>query len=29
MPGGVGTDGDDNIVNDIIDGVSLSGWGHP
>jgi hypothetical protein len=29
VPGGVGTNGDDNIVNDITDGVSASGWGHP
>merc|ERR1712151_828697 len=29
VPGGVATHGDDNIVNDITDGVSASGWGHP
>ena len=28
VPGGVGTNGDDNIVNDIA-GDSESGWGHP
>lgn len=29
VPGGVSTTGDDNIVNDIEDGVSAGGWGHP
>jgi len=29
IPGGVSATGDDNIVNDIKDGVSVSGWGHP
>ena len=29
IPGGVSPDGDDNIVYDIKDGVSASGWGHP
>ncbi len=29
VPGGVETNGDDNIVNDITDGVSAGGWGHP
>jgi uncharacterized protein GlcG (DUF336 family) len=29
VPAGVSTTGDDNIVNDIIDGVSAKGWGHP
>lgn len=29
IPGGISSDGDDNIVNDITDGVSKSGWGHP
>jgi uncharacterized protein GlcG (DUF336 family) len=29
IPGGVSPEGDDNIVNDITDGVSKSGWGHP
>ena len=29
VPGGVGTHGDDNIVNDIVDEISSSGWGHP
>jgi len=28
VPAGVGTNGDDNIVYDIVDGVSTSGWGH-
>ena len=28
-PGGVSTTGDDNIVNDVVDGASLGGWGHP
>ena len=28
VPAGVGTNGDDNIVNDMTDGVSASGWGH-
>lgn len=29
IPGGISPDGDDNIVNDITDGVSAGGWGHP
>ncbi len=29
IPGGVSPTGDDNIVNDIQDGKSASGWGHP
>ena len=29
IPGGVSPDKDDNIVYDIVDGVSVSGWGHP
>ena len=29
IPGGVSPDGDDNIVNDISDNTSKSGWGHP
>lgn len=29
VPGGVSATGDDNIVNDIADGKSASGWGHP
>ena len=29
VPGGVSLTKDDNIVNDIADGVSASGWGHP
>lgn len=29
VPAGVSATGDDNIVNDIIDGTSASGWGHP
>ena len=29
VPGGVSGTGDDNIVNDITDGKSASGWGHP
>lgn len=29
VPGGVSSTGDDNIVNDITDGKSTSGWGHP
>ena len=29
IPGGVSPDGDDNMVNDIVDGTSTSGWGHP
>ena len=29
IPGGVSPEGDDNIVNDIADGTSASGWGHP
>jgi uncharacterized protein GlcG (DUF336 family) len=28
-PGGVSATGDDNIVYDIADGASSSGWGHP
>jgi len=29
VPAGVSPQGDDNIVNDITNGVSASGWGHP
>jgi uncharacterized protein GlcG (DUF336 family) len=29
VPGGVSASGDDNIVNDIEEGTSESGWGHP
>ena len=29
VPAGVSSDGNDNIVYDIVDGVSASGWGHP
>ena len=29
LPGGLSATGDDNIVNDIDDGVSAGGWGHP
>jgi uncharacterized protein GlcG (DUF336 family) len=29
IPGGVSPTGDDNVVNDIVDGKSASGWGHP
>lgn len=29
VPAGVNADGTDNIVNDIVGGVSASGWGHP
>lgn len=29
LPGGVSGTGDDNMVIDINDGVSASGWGHP
>lgn len=29
LPGGLSPTGDDNIVNDIVDGTSKSGWGHP
>lgn len=29
VPGGVSADNDDNIVNDITNGVSAGGWGHP
>ena len=29
VPSGVSPTKDDNIVNDIIDGKSKSGWGHP
>ena len=29
IPGGISPTGDDNIVNDITDGKSASGWGHP
>lgn len=29
IPEGVSPDKDDNIVNDIVDGVSTGGWGHP
>ncbi len=29
VPAGVSPNKDDNIVNDISDGISASGWGHP
>ncbi len=29
IPGGVSPTGDDNMVIDITNGVSASGWGHP
>jgi len=29
VPAGVSPNGDDNIVNDIVDGTTASGWGHP
>jgi len=29
IPGGVSPNGDDNIVYDMVDGVSTGGWGHP
>lgn len=29
VPAGVSATKDDNIVNDITDGISASGWGHP
>lgn len=29
VPAGISPTGDDNIVNDIVDGVSEGGWGHP
>ncbi|MGR3317299.1 MAG: GlcG/HbpS family heme-binding protein [Candidatus Anammoxibacter sp.] len=29
VPAGVGPDKNDNIVNDIAGGISVSGWGHP
>ncbi len=29
VPGGVSPTKDDNIVNDVANGVSASGWGHP
>ncbi|MDM8547344.1 heme-binding protein [Candidatus Venteria ishoeyi] len=29
IPAGVSPNKDDNIVNDIVDGTSPSGWGHP
>ncbi|NQY93058.1 MAG: heme-binding protein [Campylobacteraceae bacterium] len=29
VPAGVSPEGDDNIVNDITDGASAGGWGHP
>lgn len=29
IPGGLSPNKDDNIVNDITDGVSAGGWGHP
>jgi uncharacterized protein GlcG (DUF336 family) len=29
LPGGVSATGDDNIVHDLTDGKSASGWGHP
>jgi hypothetical protein len=29
IPAGVSPTKDDNIVNDIVDGASSGGWGHP
>ena len=29
VPAGVSTNNDDNIINDIAEGASESGWGHP
>ena len=29
IPAGVSPNKDDNIVNDIVDAISSSGWGHP
>ena len=29
VPAGVSPNKDDNIINDIVDGISASGWGHP
>lgn len=29
VPSGVSPNNDDNIVNDIVDGISAGGWGHP
>jgi len=29
IPGGVSPEADDNIVNDVTNGISTSGWGHP
>lgn len=29
IPNGLSPTGDDNIVNDLVDGVSAGGWGHP
>ncbi|MCP5002779.1 MAG: heme-binding protein [Planctomycetes bacterium] len=29
VPAGVSPDNDDNIIYDIVGGVSASGWGHP
>lgn len=29
VPGGVSSNGDDNIIYDIVDGVSAGGYGHP
>ena len=29
IPAGVSPNKDDNIVYDIVDGISSSGWGHP
>lgn len=29
VPSGVGPNNDDNIINDIADSISASGWGHP
>jgi uncharacterized protein GlcG (DUF336 family) len=29
VPAGVSPSGNDNIINDIVDGVSAGGWGHP
>ncbi len=29
VPAGVSPSGNDNIINDMVDGVSAGGWGHP
>lgn len=29
VPAGVSLNNDDNIINDMVDGISSSGWGHP